>query len=165
MKVGTLDIIFALILVVTSFRVAIRGFVAELMSFAAVLLGLGAAVLLSGRLSPLVARFAGESFWNPVIAFLVVFLVVYLAVKLIENALNRLLDRVNLEKLDRALGFFLGLAEGLIIVVLIVFVLRVQRVFDVSGLLSESLFVTVLFPLVPYVRDVFLPGGGAVGNV
>ena len=83
-------------------------------------------------------------------AFLSLFLVVYIVVKLFEKALNRLVERIQLEGLDRALGFFLGIVEGAFVVFVIVWIVRLQSVVDVGDLLERSVIARLLLPLLPY---------------
>lgn len=145
-----LDIVFLILIAFAALRAGIRGFVHEFLSMAAVLLGIGAAVLFSGIAAQLLQPYVGGGTWSQVVAFLGLFLVVYVVVKLFENALNRLIERINLESLDRALGFFLGIAEGLFLVFVLVLILQLQPVFDVEQLLLESEISRFLIPLLPY---------------
>ncbi len=145
-----LDIVFLILIAFAALRAGIRGFVHEFLSMAAVLLGIGSAVLFSGIAAQLLQPYLGGGTWSQVVAFLGLFLVVYVVVKLFENALNRLIERINLESLDRALGFFLGIAEGLFLVFVLVLILQLQPVFDVERLLLESEISRFLIPLLPY---------------
>ncbi len=149
MNLQPVDIVFSLLLLFVSVRGAMRGFVAEFFSFAAVIAGIGSAVLFSGIAAQRLEPYLGPSFWNGIIAFLVIFLVVYLVVKVIENSLHRLLENVNLEKLDRALGLFLGFTEGVVLTGAVLLLLRVQPLFDASSLLNDSFFARMLLPLIP----------------
>jgi len=145
-----LDIVFLILIAFAALRAGIRGFVHEFLSMAAVLLGIATAVLFSGIAAQLVQPYLGAGTWSQVVAFLGLFLIVYVIVRLFENALNRLIERINLESLDRALGFFLGIAEGLILVFVLVLVLQLQPVFDADQLLLESEIARFLIPLLPY---------------
>jgi membrane protein required for colicin V production len=71
-------------------------------------------------------------------------------VKLFENALNRLIERVHLESLDRALGLFLGVAEGIFVVFMLVLLLQLQPFFDPDELLEQSTIARFMLPLLPY---------------
>lgn len=152
MPIAPLDIIFLVIVGISSIRTAMRGFVAEVMSFAAVVGGIAAAVLLSGRVAAYIGTHYGVSVWNKVIAFLGIFLLCYLLIKIFEKGIYRVVDSINLDKLDRALGFFLGIAEGLLVVVVVVLILEVQPFFKLGPTLQESRAATVimkLFPIAP----------------
>lgn len=160
MPIAPLDIVFLVIVAISSIRTTLRGFVAEVMSVAAVVGGILAAVIFSGPLAAYIGAHYGGSVWNTVIAFLAVFLACYLVIKLFERALYRLVDAIHLDQLDRALGFFLGIAEGLLIVVVIVLVLELQPFFKLHATLQTSRVATIimrLFPLQPILNG---PGAG-----
>lgn len=143
------DVVFSLLILAASIRGARRGFVAEMGSMAALGLGVAGAALFSRRLSAFVSQTFGPSPWNQLICFLVIFLVVYILVKLIESALHSAFEKLNLERLDRALGFFLGLAEGGVLVAALLLILTWQPFFNVKPLLEGSFFARFLVPLLP----------------
>jgi membrane protein required for colicin V production len=149
MEFTAVDIVILVILLVTAVRCAFRGFVAEIMAFAAVLLGLIAAVLFGGMVTPVLESYLGETVWTPVASFLGIFLLAYIVVKLFEGALYRLIEKIRLEKMDQALGFFLGLVEGVLIIVLLIFLVRIQPIFDPEPLFRGSFFVPLLEKLIP----------------
>ncbi len=161
MQLSPLDIFFLAVVAVAALRSAYRGFVAEVMSVAALVVGIGAAVLLSGRAAALLAQKLGPSIWNKVIAFLVIFLLSYLVVKIIERALEGAVENLSLGGLDHALGFFLGIAEGLLVVAVMVLILQIQPFVKVDSALRASKIATLLmqlFPLLPVLH-------GRVGSV
>ena len=146
---GTLDIIFLVVLGVAAIRGAVRGFVSEVMSFAAIILALVASVLLYAPVAGLLDEIITRSPWAEIAAFLGVFLVTYLVVKLVERVAHSVFESLNLHHLDRVLGLFLGLLEGGLVAVLILMVLHWQPLFDAEPLLAESWFESILFPLLP----------------
>jgi membrane protein required for colicin V production len=153
-----IDLVFAIVIVIAAVRGAFRGFVAEVGSAASLILGIGGAVLFYRPGARLIARKFGESMWNPLIAFLVLFLVIYIVVKLVERLLAAIFDRLNLNRLDSALGFFLGIGEGLLLVAVALFFLNWQPFFDPGGLLEHSVFARFLFPLLPSPERIFGSG-------
>ena len=155
MSFASIDIVFAVLILVLAVRGAIRGFVAEFGSVAALFLGLGGAIALYKAVAALLDRWFGASLWNSLIAFLVVFLLIYLVVKALERLLAALFDKLDLERLDRAIGLFLGLAEGLLLVGVLLVLLNWQPFFDTRGLLRESLFARFLSPLLPSPERLF----------
>lgn len=153
LDLAALDIVFLLIIVFTSIRSGIRGFVKELMSMASVILGIAVAVLFSGVFAQYIEGFIGVSPWSQVISFLGLFLATYLAVKIFENALDRLIERIHLDSLDHALGFFFGIAEGLVVTFLLILLIQVQPFLPPASLLEESLFAALMSPLFPYIPE------------
>jgi len=134
-------------------RGAVRGFVKELLSMASVILGITAAVLFSGAIASYLERYVGSLMWSQIIAFLGIFLVVYLVVKLFENALHRLIEHIHLESLDHALGIFLGLLEGIIVIFVLILIIQVQPFVDADRLLRGSAFARLLVPFLPYASE------------
>ncbi|HUZ17904.1 MAG TPA: CvpA family protein [Spirochaetia bacterium] len=157
MALAPLDVIFLAIVGLAAIRCAMRGFVAEVMSVAAIIGGVVAAIFLSGPLARYIGQHYGDSVWNRIIAFLAIFVCCYLIVKIFERAIYRVVDGINLDKLDRALGFFLGVAEGLLVVVIVVLVMEAQPFFKVDNILAASraaVIIMKLFPVQPIIQGV-----------
>ncbi|MBN1835665.1 MAG: CvpA family protein [Spirochaetales bacterium] len=158
MRFEIIDVVFAILILVAAVRGAFRGFVAEAGSAAALVLGISGAVGFHRPVARIIARSFGESMWNPLIAFLVLFLVIYIVVKLVERLLAAVFEKLNLDRLDSALGFFLGIAEGLLLVAVVLFLLNWQPFFDPGPLLGDSLFARFLCPLLPSPERIFQTG-------
>ncbi len=142
------DIVLSVIILILMIRGAFKGFVAEILSMAALILGIGSSVIFSGLLSNLITEIFGESIWSPVIAFLVIFIIVYLVVKLLEGAIHKGIEKLNLFKLDKVMGFLLGLIEGILIVSCLVFILRIQPFFeDAHEMLESSFYAKTILPI------------------
>ena len=151
MEWNSLDIVLALVVLFMILRGLLRGALAELFSVGAIVIGIAAAVIFSGPVGILVEENFGLHGWGRVIAFLGIFIVSYLIMKLVEKVLRRFVENVNLQNLDKALGIFLGLVEGLALAALIIFVLRLQPLVDMEDALAGSLAVRILDPLVAFV--------------
>jgi membrane protein required for colicin V production len=150
MNLAGIDIVFAVVILIMALRSGFRGFIREFMSMAALILGIGVAVLFSGQASIIIDEYLDAQAWSQVIAFLALFVLVYLFVKIFESALNRLVERINLANLDHALGFFLGVAEGLFLVFLLLLMLQIQPFVDSDPLVRTSIFAEALLPFLPY---------------
>jgi membrane protein required for colicin V production len=151
--VTALDVVFIGIVIFTTIRAGIRGFVRELLSMAAVFLGVGAAVLFSGVTSGYIDEYFGASVWSQVTAFLALFILVYIVVKIFEAALNALIEKINLDNLDHALGFILGVVEGLVVVFICLLVIQIQPFVPPRQLIGESVFARTLLPLLPFAAE------------
>ena len=151
MQVNPLDIVLIVIIAAGGIRCAFKGFIAEIMSFAALILGVVAAVFFSKMGAGLIDRYVGFSNWNQIIAFLIIFILAYLIVKLLEGILHRIFDKIHLDRLDRVLGFFLGLFEGGVAVMLIVYIMEVQPIFDLRALLESSFMSRFVLEIIPIV--------------
>jgi len=158
MELAAIDFLFLIIVLFLAIRAAIRGFVKELLGTAALILGIVAAVLFSGLASGLIDEMIGPSVWSQVIAFLAIFLLVYLVIKIFEGALNRLIERIHLNQLDHALGLFVGIVEGIVIVFVLLLLIQIQPFFEPETLVSGSLFARVLLPFLPYAAEFLRTG-------
>lgn len=158
MEYEVIDIVFAVIIAVVAIRALVRGFVKELLSVLAVVLGVFAAFLFSGIATTLVIDLMGYSRWAHLIAFAGVFLVVFIVVKLIERALSSAIEAIHLDTLDHVFGLVLGVIEGVLLCFIVVLLIQAQPFVDPAVLIGESIFVRVLLPFLPLAGDL-LPIG------
>ncbi len=148
-----LDIVFGIIIIAMAIRCAMKGFVDEFMTVAAVLGGIIGGLLLSSSVALLIESYVGPFYLSSLVGFLIVFIVIYLLAKIFENALLSLVDKINLENLDRALGLFLGIIEGMILVLFIILIMTVQPVFDTVAVLQESFIGSIGLKLIPVFQE------------
>ena len=153
---NTLDWIFLVVIVLLGIRCMVKGFVTELLSVAALLVGLLAALVLY--------RSAGELFiaWGlaakpaalpGVLGFAAVFLVGFLVMKLIERMISEGIEAAELGSVDRALGLLLGLAEGLLVISLVLVAMSLiapafKSMPGYARLLNGSAFARFVLPIV-----------------
>ena len=136
---GTLDVVLIVVTLILAIRAAIRGFVAEAFGVAAVVAGIAVAAVLVVPASAYVDVATGSaSFWNKVVAFLVLFLITYLVFKLVGYVMQRLSRTLRLQQLDHLFGLALGVAEGAVIGAVAIAAMQAQPWFDVAALLGES---------------------------
>ena len=147
------DIIFCAVIIFFTIRCIIKGFVTEFLSMAAVIGGIGCGILLSGTLSRYIDIYIGKSGWNYLISFLVLFIIVYLIIKMIEKMLCRFVERVELEQLDRALGLFLGILEGIVVVFVIILLIRLQPLFPAEKIAENSIAFNFAEKVFKYLPD------------
>ncbi|QSI05667.1 CvpA family protein [Treponema pedis] len=136
-------------------KVTIRGFIAEFFSKAAVIVGGLVAVLFYKLFTPIISGLMGPQALSAVIAFLILFLATYLVIKLIELLLGSLFSNQSLKSLDRALGFFLGLIEGLLLIAVLLMLIHLQPVVNPAKLLDGSIFAKILSPFIFNWNSVF----------
>jgi membrane protein required for colicin V production len=150
LNISVIDIIFILLITLFIIRCYLKGFVSELMPMAGVVLGLIAALFFYRR----GGEFLRVTFWPEmqtipeIIAFIALFFIVFLLFKLLELMLREIIEGVSLSGADQFLGVIFGLAEGIAVVSLILFLLRIQPLFDPSSILSDSFFARLLLPLI-----------------
>jgi membrane protein required for colicin V production len=153
MEYSAIDIVFLVVIIFFTLRAAIRGFVKELLSTASVVVGIAAAVAFSGLVAQAITPYVGSLVWSQIIGFLGIFILVYLFMKLFENGLHRLVERINLESLDHALGIFLGIVEGVLVVFILVLLIQIQPFVEPQALLADSWFAQMLTPFLPYASE------------
>jgi membrane protein required for colicin V production len=159
-----IDIIFLVLTVIFIIRCGLRGLIKEVMSMAAVALGLFAAVSFyrSGAAFVRTKILADVAVLPELIAFVSILAIVFFAIKILEHIIHDIITRINVGGLDHALGLVFGILEGLVVVRLIIFVLGIQPLFDAKSLLEHSIFVRFLDPLAV---NFTLPGTGEQNGV
>ena len=150
MNFSIVDVIFVGIIGLFMIRCYIKGFISELLSMAAVLLGFYVALYFYRNGGEYIrAQFMPDVNTVPeVLAFIALFLIVFLVVKLIEMMLKGIIDGVMLGGADRFLGIVFGLAEGMAVVSLILFLMKIQPLFDPSQMFADSFFANLILPLI-----------------
>ncbi len=139
MSLAVIDIVFLMLVLVMAIKGAVNGFIAELFGKAAFLVGLLVGVLFYNDLAAVLAQWIPVAFLSQVVSFLLLFILTFLAIKILQHLLGGLFKGDILGSLNKALGFFLGLAEGVLIVAVILLVLRIQPWIQVDSLLQGSL--------------------------
>jgi membrane protein required for colicin V production len=148
--IAAIDIFFLVLMALLVIRCALRGFVGEVMAVAAFLLGLLASLFFyrNGGLFIRERFMPGTKILPEVLAFIVLFFIVFILVKILGRILKDIIDRISLGGVDRFLGILLGLAEGILVTGLVLFVLSIQPLFDPAPLLDRSIFARLLLPLI-----------------
>ena len=150
MSFSVIDFVFLGLVGLFMIRCFLKGFVSEILSMAAFVFGLLAALFLYKN----GGEFLRERFWPDlntipeIAAFAALFLIVFIVVKLLEILLKGIISRISLSGADKFLGIIFGFAEGIVVVSLILFLLRIQPLFDPSLILSDSFFARILLPLI-----------------
>ena len=155
MTFEVLDIIALVILIIAALRAMFKGFVKEFMSKAGLLIGFLLALMFSPSIAPYIDEQFGFGSWSNIAAFAALFLAGYLVTKVVANALRTILEGLHLAFLDNILGFVFGLIEGAIIISFLVYLLRLQTVFEIESFLSQSWVVGQLEFIAPYSVKLF----------
>jgi len=155
MNMAGIDVVFMVIIAISALRCAARGFISELLSMAALIFGILAALLFFKQGAALVrgwfmpdVRIVPE-----IIAFVAFFLLIYIAVKIIEITLKSIIEGIKLGGLDHLLGFALGFVEGIIIVCLLLFLITIQPFFNADSMLENSFLAKILLPIIIGEKD------------
>ena len=145
-----IDIVFLGIIAISALRCAVRGFISEVLSMAALVFGILSAIFFFKR----GALFIHDQFMPGVkvapeiIAFVIIFLIAFAIVKIIEITLKNIIEGIQLGGLDRLLGLFFGIAEGIIIVCLLLFLISIQPFIDPGIILGKSIFAEMLLSFI-----------------
>jgi len=101
-----------------------KGFIISLASLAALILGIYLAVNFSNYLQDLLQdNFHPSKTWLPILSFTLTFLIVAILVLLVAKVLERIIDVVGMSFINKLAGALLGLAKGLVIASIILFII------------------------------------------
>ena len=153
MKFEILDIIALVILILFAMQGLYRGFTKEFMSKAGIFFGVLVALLFTSALAPVIDERFAFGQWSNIAAFIALFAGSYLIMQRVAIILRNVLGGLHLKGLDSALGFLLGALEGAIVISFIVFILKLQTVYNLDTLFNQSWVVQTLEPLAPYSID------------
>lgn len=142
------DIALMIVVILVTVKVTMTGFVTEFFSKAAVIIGTTGAILFYRKLTTHIVRLIGPDSLSEVISFLVIFLLLYLVVKIIQQLLGSAIEGETMTNLDRALGFFLGIGEGVLLIIVILLLVEKQPWFDLGTLTADSMFASLLKPVI-----------------
>ena len=140
MNLSWMDILFIVILIFTIINAAIKGFVHEFFSKAAFFLGIFLAMVFYPKLNEYMIRGIKIELLSKIVSFILIFILVYLIVRLIQVIVKKAFSGEILSGLDHSLGVFVGIAEGLALIALILGILYMQPWFDINELLENSIF-------------------------
>ena len=117
---NTIDLVFAILLLWSAYRGFTKGFIVQLATLAALLLGILGAVLFSDLTSNLIIKkFEVSGHYLPILSFAVTFVVIVIAVHLFAKMLNKLIDAIALGIVNRLLGVLFSLLKTAFIVSII----------------------------------------------
>lgn len=150
---SVIDIPFLLICALLALHSCIKGFMSEFFSKLAIALGILCAVLFHTMLSLYLLPFVKNEFVAVLCAFALIFIVVYLIVRIVQQLLSGAVNsREILNGLDKVMGFFFGIVEGLLVCAVVLLLLEKQPWFDLTGLYKDSVFFDKLWPLLNIAR-------------
>ena len=143
MNMPVIDVIFWIIILITSIHGALRGFLDEFFSKLAVIAGIFFGLVLNRFLVPHLPKLGNLILLTRILAFVIV----YVSIRLVQKIVGFAFQGDIMRGLDKSLGFFLGIAEGFLVVGLILFLLHSQRFFDIRPVLDASFFEKLISPL------------------
>ncbi len=145
---NTLDYVLFGIIGLAALRCWFRGIIGEVLTMAAVVGGLLAGIFFYRPVGTWISRLYPLGGFEIVAGFVAAFAIVFIVVKIIERSLRSVLEKLNLDVLDKIFGLVFGALEGLIIATIILMILQYQPLVDVESLLAGSFMARALIPLV-----------------
>ena len=133
-----------------------RGFVKEVFTLGAPVLGvLGAVFFYKTGAEYIKANYIKDIQALPdIAAFIIIFLSIFILCKLFQKFFSDVIKGMKLDSMDKFLGAVFGIIEGIAAISLTLFVITVQPFFNPAEMLQDSLFGKILLPLlVTPIRD------------
>ncbi|MDR3343361.1 MAG: CvpA family protein [Treponema sp.] len=153
-SLAPIDIIFIVLILIFVIRCALRGFIEEVLSMAAVVFGFLGAIFFYKNggvfVREKIPSLEQVQFIPEILAFIILFFIVFLVIKVLEYILKDIIQLVKLSAVDRVLGVLFGLVEGIVLVALVISVLNlVQPIFfKERPVLEGSIFAEKLLPFI-----------------
>lgn len=166
MNIAPIDVVFIVLILVLVGNGVIKGFIALFFGKAAFVVGFTAGIVFNTPVAQILLQWIPVIILAKIVAFVLLFIATYVFIKLVEKILGWIFKGDILKSLDRSLGFLFGLVEGILVVVLILFLLNLQPWVDVGGLLQDSIFNKIFIGLVSQsVESVEIVSQGIETNV
>ena len=153
-----LDLFFVVVILIFAVKCALTGLVAELLKKLAVVLGVLCAFLFSPTVSALLIGTVKNPFLAQLCAIILIFSLVFVLLHILMSLISAVLNSVKiLASLDKTLGFFFGIIEGLVVVLLILFILYGAELVGLTDICSKSFFFNLIFPKITPVIQSEIP--------
>ncbi len=165
---NTIDLVFAILLLWSAYRGYTKGFIVQLATLSALLLGILGAVMFSDITSNVIIKnFDVSGQYLPIISFAVTFVVIVIGVHLFAKMLNKLIDAIALGIVNRLLGvLFSVLKIAFIVSIILVLINKVDNKYNFipdetkdNSLLYKPLsnFAPMIFPYLNFdkIREKF----------
>ncbi len=154
---NTIDLVFIILLLWSAYRGFTKGFIVQLATFAALLLGILGAVMFSDFTSGLIIKkFEVSGQYLPIISFAVTFIAIVIGVHILAKMINKLIDAIALGIVNRLLGvLFSVLKTAFIVSVILVLINKADNKYNFipentkeKSLLYKPLsnFAPIIFP-------------------
>lgn len=150
MPFALLDVIFLIVILIFALIATAKGFIGAIFGKLCWIMGLFGAFFFYKYLLKYMTGVIKNEMLAAIACFFLIFVVIFLIVKIIQVILQKAFSGDIMKGLDRALGFFFGLVEGLVIVFIFIFIVKNQPWFDVRNLFEGSLFYQILSPMLDF---------------
>jgi len=149
-NIPVIDLIFVILIILMGIHGYVKGFVEELFSWASLVLGIWAAVMLYHNGAEIIRSkiMKDVRYFPEILAFIIIFLIVIIVLRLLEHVLKEVVSGANIKGVDKFLGLIIGLVEGFALTAVILFILSIQPLFDASKIVGNSIFAEIILPLI-----------------
>ena len=144
MTFAIVDYIFAGIIIIFAIIGVIKGFIDNIFGKLCWILGLVAACLFYKTVSARFLPGIKNQTACDILGFLAVFVAVFLVIKIIQLIISKIFQFKILKSLDRTLGVFFGIVEGLAVVWLLIVILKTQPFVNVDNVFEGSFFYSLI---------------------
>ena len=129
---NTIDLVFAILLLWAAYRGYSKGFIVQLATLAALLLGILGAVMFSDFTSGLIIKkFDVSGQYLPIISFAITFIVIVIAVHLLAKMINKLVDAIALGIVNRLLGVLFSVVKiAFVVSIILVLINKVDNKYN-----------------------------------
>jgi membrane protein required for colicin V production len=160
--VAFVDLVFVIILVLMTLRGNARGIVKEVFSWAALVVGIFAAIFLYKDAAGIIREKLPQNLkiLADLIGFAAVFVIAFVGIRIARTFLDSFIKVVKIEWLDKLLGGVFGFVEGLVLIILALFVINILPLS--ASPLDGSLFANILLP---YIQGIKETAGGKASDV
>lgn len=134
------DWILSGLILIFAFSGLAKGFANNVLGKLAFILGVVFACLFYAKIAVVFFKGTESVALKNALSFLLIFIAVFLIVKIVQGIISKIFAWQPLKSLDRTLGFFFGIIEGLAVVWLILFLLSIQPFFSAENLIRGSFY-------------------------
>lgn len=139
------DLIYLGIILVCGIIASIKGLIKEVLGKVAFVVGLFFASVFADNLSVYLVNLVKSELLSLIFSFLIIFAVVFIIIQLIKVILSKIFSGEILGSLDHALGFFFGLLEGFVLIIVFMFAIC-KLPFLQTKTLQSGVFYNVISP-------------------
>lgn len=140
MTLAIIDYIFIVVIILFAILGVVKGFIDNIFGKLSWIVGILGAFFFYDQVARNVLTGIKNVIAANILAFVILFVIIFLIIKMIQVIIGRLFECPVLNSLDRALGFFFGIVEGIAVVALIIFLLCNQPFFQIDNLFDGSFF-------------------------
>lgn len=144
MSFSFIDIIFAIIVLVTTINGFAKGFIENCLNKLGWILAVIISALFYEKVGIQLSKYIPNDFVSKIAGFILIFIVVFLIIMILKVILSKIFSGEILGGLNRGLGGVFGIVEGIAISFIIIFILQVQPFFDITSVFNGSFFASLM---------------------